>query len=147
MGVAMVVGNFAYGPLDRLFKSRKWVVLGGNLAGAACLFALWALPGGGVWQAAALLALVGLFGASFPLIMAHGRSFVPAHLVGRGVTLLNLFTIGGVAVFQMITARIHGAVSAVSGDPMAPYGALFLFSALVVLAGSAIYLFSEDRTD
>lgn len=147
MGVAMVVGNFAYGPLDRLLGSRKRVVLGGNLAGAACLLALWAFPGGGVWQATALLALVGLFGASFPLIMAHGRSFVPAHLVGRGVTLLNLFTIGGVAAFQMVSARIHAAVSATHADPAAPYSALFLFSALLLLAGCAIYLFSKDRMD
>ena len=26
----MVAGNFAYGPLDRLFHSRKWVIFGGN---------------------------------------------------------------------------------------------------------------------
>lgn len=147
MGVAMVVGNFAYGPLDRLVGSRKWVVLGGNLAGAACLLALWAFPGSGMWTAAVLLALVGMFGASYPMIMAHGRSFVPAHLVGRGVTLLNLFTIGGVAAFQMISARIHAAVSATNADPVAPYSALFLFSALLLLAGCAIYLFSKDRMD
>lgn len=147
MGAAMVIGNFAYGPLDRLLHTRKWLVLGGNLALAACLLALWAAPASGVWTAAALLALAGLFGASFPMVIAHGRSFVPAHLTGRGVTLLNLFSIGGTGLFQLITGRLYGTVSAAGGAPEAPYSALFLFFALVLLAGSAVYLFSEDRTD
>ncbi|MDP3960474.1 MAG: MFS transporter, partial [Pseudorhodobacter sp.] len=87
MGLAMVLGNFAYGPLDRLLGSRKWVVFGGNLAAVVCLLALWAAPAAGGWQTVALLAGVGLFGASFPMIMAHGRAFFPPHLIGRGVTL------------------------------------------------------------
>ena len=40
MSLAMVVGNFAYGPLDRLMGTRKWVVMAGNTAGMTCLFLL-----------------------------------------------------------------------------------------------------------
>lgn len=145
MGIAMVAGSFAYGPLDRLLGTRKWVVLGGNLGGAACLLVLWAAPQAGPWQAAALLAGVGLFGMSFPVIMAHGRSFFPPHLVGRGVTLLNLFGIGGVGVLQLVSARVHAGAAAAQG-PAAPYEALFLFFGLLVLAGCAIYLLSRDST-
>lgn len=143
MGVAMVIGNFAYGPLDRWLGSRKWVVLGGNLAAAACLLALWAAPAGSLWAAVALLAGVGLFGASFPLIMAHGRAFLPAHLTGRGITLLNLGSIGGVGVFQLVSARIHGAATA----PADGFALLFGTLALALLAGCAVYLFSADRRD
>ena len=147
MGIAMVVGSFAYGPLDRLLGTRKWVVLGGNLAGAACLLALWAVPLPGYWMAVGLLAAVGLFGMSFPMIMAHGRSFVPPHLVGRGVTLLNLFGIGGVGVLQLVSARVHSGADALATTPQGPYQALFLFFGLAVLAGCAVYVFSRDRTD
>lgn len=147
MGLAMVAGNFAYGPLDRLFGSRKWVVLGGNLLVVGCLLALWAAPGAGIWQVAVLLAAVGLLGASFPMIMAHGRSFFPPHLAGRGVTLLNLFGIGSVGVAQMVSGPFHAGLAANAVTPEAPYAGLFLAYALFVLAGCAIYLFSRDRTD
>ncbi len=145
MGLAMVAGNFAYGSFDRIFGTRKWVVLTGNLCAATCLIALWAMPTLGGWQTIALLSGVGLFGASFPMVMAHGRAFVPAHLMGRGVTLLNLFGIGFIGVAQIITGRMHAALPKM--PPETPYSAIFLFFALMLLAGIAIYAFSTDRTD
>jgi len=145
MGLAMVLGNFAYGPLDRLIGSRKWVVFGGNLAAVACLLALWATPTAGAWQSVALLAGVGLFGASFPMIMAHGRAFFPPHLIGRGVTLMNLFAIASTGLAQIFTGWLHAAVP--PPPAAAPYQALFLFFALALLAGVLIYAFAEDRTD
>lgn len=145
MAIAMIAGSFAYGPLDRLLGTRKWVILGGNLAGALCLLVLWAVPVPGFWAAALLLAAVGLFGASFPMMVAHGRSFFPPHLMGRGVTLLNLCSIGGVGLLQTISGRVHAAAPA--APPEAAYQALFLFFGLLLLAGCLIYLFAPDRTD
>jgi MFS family permease len=145
MGLAMVAGNFAYGPLDRLFGTRKGVILGGNLAAAACLLGLALLPLSGGWGSVALLAGLGFFGASFPMVMAHGRAFLPPHLMGRGVTLLNLFGIGAVGVMQMATGALFAAVPA--STPDAPYDALFLAFALVLLAGTLVYAFSRDRVD
>ncbi|MFN6952216.1 MAG: MFS transporter [Albidovulum sp.] len=144
MALAMVAGNFAYGPLDRLFGTRKWVVFWGNAAAALCLAALALRPAAGVWPAAAFLAALGLFGSSFPAIMAHGRAFFPPHLVGRGVTLLNMFSIGGAGVLQFASGRVHRAVSDGALTPEAPFAALFLFFLLPLLGGLALYLFSRD---
>ena len=108
MGLAMVAGNFAYGPLDRLLGTRKGIILGGNLAVAACLLALAPAAGAGRWSAVALLAALGFFGASFPMVIAHGRAFLPPHLTGRGVTLLNLFGIGAAGLMQMLTGPPAG---------------------------------------
>jgi len=146
MGLAMAAGNFAYGPLDRLFRTRKWVVFFGNLSGAACLFALWFNPAGSLWFSVAMLALLGLFASSFPVIMAHGRSFIPAHLTGRGVTLLNLFGIGGAGILQALSGHVHGAAAAYAATAGEPYQALFLFFGAIVLAGTLLYLFSRDNT-
>jgi MFS family permease len=140
MAMAMIIGNFAYGPLDRLFGTRKWVVLLGNALCAACLLVAAVFPDAGLWTNAFLLAGVGLFGASFPMMIAHGRSFFPAHMLGRGVTLLNLFSIGGVGLLQMASGRVHVATG---GD----YGAVFLFFGLLLALGCVIYAFSRDRTD
>ncbi len=145
MAAAMILGNFAYGPLDRWLGTRKWVVLGGNLAGAACLGLLWAVPMAGYWQAALLFAGVGFFGASFPMMMAHGRAFIPAHLTGRGITFLNLCSVGGVGLLQTISGWVHR--SAPDAPPEAAYQALFAFFGLSLLIGCLIYAVSRDRTD
>lgn len=152
MGLAMVAGNFAYGPLDRLLGTRKWLVFGGNGLMLACLMGLYANVATDSWATVALLAGVGFFGASFPMVMAHGRAFLPPHLTGRGVSLINLFGIGGAGVMQIITGRIHTALTpsgAVENalPPATPYAALFLFYAGLVAAGLAVYLLSRDRRD
>lgn len=146
MGLAMVAGSFLYGPLDRFFGTRKWVVLTGNLLAALALFGLWFAPASGVVTTTILLAAMGLFGASFPAITAHGRSFFPPHLVGRGVTLLNLFGIGGVGVMQFASGPYFSTLST-RMEPSAAYGTLFGIFGLAVLIGCLIYAFSEDRTD
>lgn len=144
MALAMIAGNFAYGPLDRLLRTRKWVILPGNLLAALCLLALWAFPATSPWLATALLAGVGFFGASYGVVIAHGRALFPAHLAGRGVTLLNLFGIGGVGLLQLASGRLHAAVP---GPPAQAYAAVFLAFGLLLLAACLVYLRSQDRID
>lgn len=146
MGLAMIAGNFAYGPLDRVFGTRKWVVFTGNVLGGICCLVLWAMPANGVVFAAVLLAAIGLFGSSFPMIVAHARAFFPPHLVGRGVTLVNLFGIGGVGVMQMVTGPVHSGVQQAGGTVTEAYQMLFALFGITILLGCALYAFSEDRT-
>lgn len=146
MGAAMIAGTFFYGPLDRVLGTRKWVVFGGNAMALAAVLALALMPHDAIWRAVLLMAALGFFGANFPVIMAHGRSFYPPHLVGRGVTLMNLFGIGGAGVIQVLTGRIFSRAEATGGGAEYPYQVLLIFFAVMVLAGLLIYLFSEDRT-
>ncbi len=145
MALAMIAGNFAYGPLDRLFGTRKGVVLVGNLGGVVCLGALALFPLAGFWATGFLLAAVGFFGASFPMMVAHGRSFIPAHLTGRGVSFLNLFSIGGVGVIQVLSGPVHRSATALGPD--AAYQLLFAFFGGLLLIGCLVYAFAQDRTD
>jgi MFS family permease len=145
MGLAMVVGNLAYGPLDRLVGSRKRVVLVGNAVVVILFLGLWAFPTSGGIATILMIAGIGLFGATFPVVMAHGRAFLPPHLTGRGVTLINLFGIGGAGLLQLATGKLYTILPQSPAD--APFAGLFLFLALVCLAGLIVYLWSEDRTD
>ena len=142
MGVAMIAGTFTYGPLDRLLGSRKWVIFGGNLLAMLALVALVLWPERSLGLSVALLALIGFAGASFPVIVAHGRAFIPAQLAGRGVTLLNLFGIGGVGVAQFATGPLHAAAAAQGA--VAGHTAIFALFAAALALGLAIYLFSRD---
>jgi hypothetical protein len=75
--------------------------------------------------------------------MAHARAFMPPHLVGRGVTLMNFFSIGGTGAMQFATGAVVTA-NAVPGEPAAAYSALFAFYAAILGITLAIYLFSRD---
>ncbi|WP_103258392.1 MFS transporter [Tabrizicola aquatica] len=143
VGLAMVAGNFAYGPLDRWLGRRKALVVVGNALTLACLFGLWWFAAAPPLVGTAILVAAGFFGASFPIVLAHGRSFVPPHLTGRGVTLLNFFGIAPIGIAQIVTGRIHAATPPT--PPAAPYEAVFLFFAVATAIGLAVYLLSQDR--
>ena len=145
MGLAMIAGNFVYGPLERMLGTRKGLILGGNLLTLGCLALLWLVPAQGIGVSTALLAGVGFFGASFPMVIAHGRAFLPPALTGRGVTLLNLFGIAPVGLVQIVTGRLHDAVE--GPGPAAPYAAIFAFCAVFLAVGLALYAPARDRTD
>lgn len=144
MSLAMVLGNFVYGPADRILGSHKRVVLVGNLCLCVALAMLVAMPGMSLVGGAVALAAVGFFGSSYPVLMAHGRAFFPAHLVGRGMTVLNLMSIGGIAVAQFGTAPLFRAAST-GGDVTFAYGMLFLFFLVPLALSLAFYLFAADK--
>ena len=130
--------------LDDLLTGSEVIVVGNALT-VLCLFGLWAFADAPPLVAVALLVAAGLFGASFPMVVAHGRAFIPPHLMGRGVTLLNLFGIAPIGIAQIVTGRIHAATPP---DPAsAPYQAVFLFFAVTTAIGLIVYLLSQDRTD
>jgi MFS family permease len=146
MGLAMIAGTFFFGPLDRVFGTRKWIIFAGNGLCALSILALAVLIEDGAVLSIALLAAVGFLGMTYPIIIAHARSFFPAHLTGRGVTLMNLFGMGGIGIMQFASGRIHGAVPDTSSAG-APYAAIFAFFGLALLAGLVVYAFSRDSVD
>ncbi|SFS89010.1 Major Facilitator Superfamily protein [Sulfitobacter marinus] len=143
MGAAMVAGTFAYGPLDRIMGSTKWVVIGGTSLNLLALLGLIFFPASGLILATLLMAAIGFFGATYAVIIAHGRSFLPPQLIGRGMTLLNLCSIGGVGVAQFLSGRAFAA-SQPAVTAQAPYVVIFTLFAGMMAAGLLVYLFSRD---
>ena len=80
-----------------------------------------------------------------PVLMAHGRDFLPPHLIGRGVTTLNLFSIGGVGVLQFASGRVFRAYDG-TADPVLPYVMVFALLTTCLIAGLLVYLFSRDTS-
>jgi MFS family permease len=143
MALAMVAGSFLFGPLDKIFRTRKWVAVVGNSICLATVFYLALYPLAGIWQVTVALVVIGVSGGTFGLLMAHGRAFVPAHLTGRGVTLLNFFSIGAVGIMQFATGGVLSAAT-VPGDPAFGYSALFAFYGFVGLIALGLYLAGRD---
>ena len=143
MALAMIAGSFIYGPLDTLFRTRKWVAVVGNAMSFLALLYLTLNPVPGIAGTTALFVIIGLCGSSYGLLMAHARAFVPAHLTGRGVTLMNFFAIGGVGAMQFATGGVVTAAS-VPGTPASGYAALFGFYVLMLGVSLLIYLLARD---
>ncbi len=143
MAVAMIAGTFVYGPLDTIFRTRKWVNFVGGicLAGSIAVLAMATdMPLNG---AVIVLVAIGIFGTNFAVLMAHARGFFPAHLVGRGVTLLNFFGIGGVGLLQFGSGVLVTRAEA-SFSVSQTYQLLFGFYAVLLATALLIYLFSTD---
>lgn len=147
MGLAMVAANFIFPPLDARLGTRKWVALGCLALGAVGMWGLAGAVSGPLWLVIGLMVITGLSAGAFPVIMAHGRSFIPARLAGRGVTLLNLFGIGGAGVLQMASSALFRSGEAAGLADAQNFARLFAFYGLCITAGLAAYLFSRDRTD
>jgi len=142
ISIATVAGAFVYGPLDSFFGTRKWVSVVGNVLSVLVLAWLALQPAGGLWQATLLMAALGLLGNSFGVLMAHGRAFIPPHLTGRGITLLNLFSIGLVGLAQFASGPVFYAANGESLER--GYSVLFAYFGVLVVVALVAYLFSRD---
>ncbi|WP_339946997.1 MFS transporter [uncultured Albimonas sp.] len=144
MAVAMSLGAFCYGPLDRVLGTRKWIVAPGNLAAAGCCLAL------GIWADASaslatlLLAAIGFVGSTYTIVMAHARALAPLRLVGRTVTLMNFFVMAGVGLAQPITGEVVEAARAAGAPPADAYAQVFILYAAAMVFATVVYLFSRD---
>ncbi|MBU2937257.1 MULTISPECIES: MFS transporter [Pacificibacter] len=146
MALSMIAGALAYGPMDRIIRSRKRIVLIGTFIALACLIWLWLGAGTqSVWQISALLVGIGFFGSAYGQIINHGRLLLPDRLTGRGVTLINLFSIGGAGLFQMGSARVFAGAMQHTDEAIVGYRAVFGLFVVLLSIGFLIYLTSKER--
>lgn len=144
--IAMLAGNVAIGPLDRVFRSRKRIVFVAAGLTAAALALLAALPRPGLWATIALFCLDGLACNYIIVIYAQARGFFPLHRIGRVVTLINGVNVAGIAILQVASGGIVRAFPAVDGvAPDLAYRAMFGTLAVILCLAILIYSLSEDR--
>jgi MFS family permease len=140
MAAAQLLGILAFGPLDRIFDTRKWIIVPGGLLSVGLLGAMALIPGLPVAAAVALLILFTGVTAYAVVIVAHGRSLFPDHLLGRGVTTVNIAQVVGLTMLPLITGPIVGAFPAPGAiSPEIAYRAAFGAIALLLAAGVAVY--------
>lgn len=141
MALGAIAGYLVFGPLDRWCNSRKIPALGG--VGAAALFCLVpaVIPEPPVWLVTVDFALIGIACGAYIPILAHGRAIFPSHLVGRGMTTLNVATMGGAAALQFLSGWVIGLFPRTpqGGAPEIAYQAMFAMLALVLIVTGAIY--------
>ena len=145
--VGSIVSLIVYGWLGRALRTRKGIVVVGSALYAASFAAIAALPAPSLWLATTLLILVSMFGAVYPVLLAHARSMFPDRLVGRTITSLNLASFSGIAIIQAATGMIMVQFAGEPGTaaPAEAYRAVFAALALVIGIAALCYMRSEDR--
>jgi len=144
--LTQIIGALAWGPVDRWFGSYKKPVLAGALGTSAMLGLIAASGTLGSTALIAWLAAFGFIAAYTPVLIAHGRSLFPPHLVGRGITLLNIGSMGGVFVTQAVSGFVidlfpKGADGAYA---LNAYRAVFALQAAIMLLSCLTYLWARD---
>lgn len=143
MGVAMILGNYFAGPVVRIVGSVRLTILVGTTGTVIVTGALWLFAAQNLALSVALLSLVGLSGASYVLLIAHGRAFLPDHLVGRGITFLNMVSIGGTGLLQFGSRPVFQWASA-HGNPAHAYATVFLFFTVPLAIGLGLYFLTSE---
>ncbi len=109
------------------------------------LLSLGLLPALGAGAATVLLVLVGYFGLTYSLMLSHGRQFIPDHLLGRGVTVLNFLAIGGAGLLQAVTGRwIDSALSA-GTSPASAFATMHLWMGITLVVATLLFLRAPAR--
>lgn len=140
--IGLMAGSILYGWITpRMARVNSLTMSGGGVV-IAVFVLLAVLPPltERSWPLYPIFAILGLFGAYSIALIAHFRMLLPEALVGRGLTLANLFNFGGVGVVQVVSGLIIGAFPTVQdGHPQRAYSTLFLFLAGLIAVSLVIY--------
>lgn len=143
--LTQVVGSVIWGPADRLFGSYKVPILIGTSLSFISLMLLASLGTLPLGLLIAVFAVIGFSTGMTSVVMAHGRSLVPPHLLGRTLTLLNIGTMGGGFLVQFVSGALIELFPTQGGAyPLEAYRLVFGLQAALVLLGGIAYFGSRE---
>ena len=147
MTVGMIMGSPFWGALsDRIFKTRKWIIVVclGILAGIVlCLMFI---------PADARLVVVvfaffafGFFSSAGLLMYPHIKDLMPSEMAGAAMTGINFFNMMGPAVFLQGLGIMMQALYPQASRGPAAFDAAFLVCMLSLILVGGLYLFTKDK--
>jgi predicted MFS family arabinose efflux permease len=142
---AQICGMLLWGAMDRFWGSYKKPVLIGSTATVLLLVVLVIVPldrtSATIW-----FPLFGLCVAYTPILTSHGKSLFPSTLTGRGITLMNIGTMGGAFLSQSVTGMLIDLMGRSDQGLYRPEGYRLVFAALAgwLLLSLAFYLRAID---
>ncbi|MEH6823949.1 MAG: MFS transporter [Motiliproteus sp.] len=145
MSLAMAVGTFMLGLVDRRLKCTKRVALVSSLVTLIPLIFLALRPAQGPDFSLWAFVVMGLFGFNYPLLISHCRSFLAPAYLGRGMALLTGLSFIGVALVQSLSGWVIEAAAGAGLDSPGQYRMLFVMLALSLALATLVYSFSLAR--
>lgn len=140
MAASTAMGMLFWGQMDIRFDSRKKPVLLGAGMSAAMLGTMMALGAPSLATVTVIFTIIGFCNGYAAIAIAHGRAIFPDHLIGRGISLLNMGGMAGAGVFQYIAGVIIGQFAAPgTAAPPDAYRTLFGFLAVALVFALLVY--------
>jgi sugar phosphate permease len=147
LNIGMILGSPFWGALsDRLFNTRKWVIIAGTIGITLTIMVLATIPSETPLAVLSILFFCfGFFNATGLLMYPHIKELMPLEMSGSAMTGINFFTMIGPAVFlQGLGALMQGLYPKASRGPDA-FNAAFLLCIICLLIVTVLYIFTRER--
>jgi sugar phosphate permease len=147
LNFGMILGAPCWGTLsDRLFRTRKGVVIAG-LIGIALTIIILTLISAGIHLAvlALLFFCFGFFNAAGLLMYPHIKEMMPLEMAGVAMTGINFFNMIGPAVFlQGLGSLMQALYPDASRGPEA-FNAAFKMCSVCLVIATTLYFFTREK--
>ncbi len=146
VNLGLIIGSPLWGAFtDRIFNTRKWIILPGLCFSAVTMVAITILDAGAsILLLVILFFLFGLVRASNLLMYTHIKELMPLDMAGAAMTGINFFTMMGPAVFlQGLGVFMQGLYPGASRGPEA-FRAAFILCTVTLILASLLYFFCKD---
>ena len=147
LNVGMILGAPCWGTLsDRLFNTRKWIIIAGTIAIVLTIVILALIPPGTALSVVSLLFFgLGFFNATGLLMYPHIKELMPLEMSGTAMTGINFFTMIGPAVFlQGLGILMQTLYPDASRGPEA-FNAAFMVCIISLLLVLVSYFFTREK--
>jgi len=147
MTVGMIIGSPFWGAAsDRIFKTRKWIIVFCLLiVGGVALVLMLIPPDASLIVVAVFFFTFGFFSAAGLLMYPHMKDLMPQEMAGATLTGINLFNMLGPAVFlQGLGIMMQSLYPEASRGPAA-FDASFLVCSLALLVAGGLYGFTKEK--
>jgi predicted MFS family arabinose efflux permease len=145
MGVSMTLCALLAGPIAGWVGQPKYVTLAGTLIASSAFLALAFMPAAPLMLAIVLVCQIGLFGATYAVMVGHARLFMPSQVIGRGITLINFLNIGGTGVMQYGSGAYVAHLKSAGWPAEQVFSSLHLVFGGLMLVGALIYASAPAR--
>jgi len=145
MGVGMTLCALLAGPIAGKLGQPKYVSLGGTIVAGSGFMALAFWPMAPLPFAILFTIQIGLFGATYAVMVGHARLFMPAEVLGRGITLVNFINILGTGLMQYVSGAMVAHWKAQGLAAPAVYSNLHLMFGALMLTGAIVYSFAPAK--
>jgi len=146
MMVAAIAGLLLFGAIEPRVRSKRGLILVGAGVNAAALTGLAVWPDAPLGVSTLLLCASALANGIVVALAAYTRRALPAALMGRGLTFVNMGMMIGVAALQLLLGWIAG-VAATGDSALSPHVYALLFATLAgILIGALVWFVVASRT-
>ena len=147
LNFGMILGSPGWGTLsDRLFRTRKGVVIAGLTGTALTIISLTVVPAGIHLAALALLFFcLGFFNAAGLLMYPHIKEMMPLEMAGVAMTGVNFFNMIGPAVFLQGLGSLMQTLYPDASRGSEAFNTAFIVCSVGLVIATTLYFFTAEK--